>query len=68
MDAITEEATLKRKLAELTSNVSDQGATSEEEQDGAELDPKADLPRAALEVRPPPTAVSARQGPGVSSV
>lgn len=71
-DADTEEETLKRKLEELTSNVSDQGASSEEEgeDDGAELDrntPVEDLPGAAPEVRPPP-AVSARQRPGTNSL
>ncbi|XP_019483877.1 PREDICTED: melanophilin [Hipposideros armiger] len=54
-DADTEEETLKRKLEKLTSNVSDQGASSEEEgeEDGAELDrstPVEDLPGAAPEV------------------
>lgn len=54
-DADTEEETLKRKLEELTSNVSDQGASSEEEgeEDGAELDrstPVEDLPGATPEV------------------
>lgn len=53
-----EEDTLKRKLEELTSNVSDPGASSEEEgkDQGAELDrstPVEDFPRAASEVRPP---------------
>ncbi|KAM5268860.1 melanophilin isoform 3-T3 [Hipposideros larvatus] len=54
-DADTEEETLKRKLEKLTSNVSDQGASSEEEgeEDRAELDrstPVEDLPGAAPEV------------------
>ncbi|XP_019596428.2 melanophilin isoform X2 [Rhinolophus sinicus] len=54
-DADTEEETLKRKLEELTSNISDQGASSEEdgEEDGAELDRSTsveDLPGAAPEV------------------
>lgn len=56
--ADVEEDTLKRKLEELTGNVSDQGASSEEEgeDDGAKLDrstPVEDFPRAASEVRPP---------------
>lgn len=56
-DADTEEETLKRKLEELTSNISDQGASSEEDgkEDGAELDRSTsveDLPGAAPEVRP----------------
>ncbi|XP_039716285.1 melanophilin isoform X2 [Pteropus medius] len=55
--ADVEEDTLKRKLEELTGNVSDQGASSEEEgeDDGAKLDrstPVEDFPRAASEVCP----------------
>ncbi|CAK6448373.1 unnamed protein product [Pipistrellus nathusii] len=54
-EADVEEETLKRKLEELTSNVSDQGASSEEEgkDKGAELDRSTcleDLPRMTPEV------------------
>nr|XP_023498417.1 melanophilin isoform X1 [Equus caballus]XP_023498418.1 melanophilin isoform X1 [Equus caballus] len=58
-DADIEEVTLKRKLEELTSHVSDQGTSSEEEEgkdEGAELEGSTsteDLPWAATEVRPP---------------
>lgn len=53
-DADTEEETLKRKLEEMTSNVSDQDASSEEE--GAGLEGSTcweGLPGATPEVRPP---------------
>nr|KAF6496461.1 melanophilin [Rousettus aegyptiacus] len=55
--ADVEEDALKRKLEELTSNVSDQGASSEEEgkDEGAAPDrstPTEDFPRAASEVHP----------------
>lgn len=65
-EADVEEETLKRKLEELTSNVSDQGASSEEEgkDKGAELDRSTsleDLPRMTPKVRPPP-AVSTGHG------
>uniref|UniRef100_A0A9L0RIE7 Melanophilin n=1 Tax=Equus caballus TaxID=9796 RepID=A0A9L0RIE7_HORSE len=55
-DADIEEVTLKRKLEELTSHVSDQGTSSEEEEgkdEGAELEGSTsteDLPWAATEV------------------
>ena len=58
-DADREEETLKRKLEEMTSHISDQGASSEEEgskEEEAGLNRKTsieDLPGAAPEVRPP---------------
>lgn len=58
-DADREEETLRRKLEELTSHISDQGASSEEEgskEEETELDRSPsirDLPGAGLEVRLP---------------
>lgn len=61
-----EEETLKRKLEELTSNLSDQEASSEEESKdkGAELDRSTsleDVPQVTPEVRPP-SSVSTGHG------
>nr|XP_015098940.1 melanophilin isoform X1 [Vicugna pacos]XP_031533672.1 melanophilin isoform X1 [Vicugna pacos] len=65
-DSDMEEAALKRKLEEMTSHVSDQGASSTEEEEGSkdeavELDrtPIEDLPGAAPEV-----STAAGQAPG----
>lgn len=56
-DADMEEETLKRKLEELTNNVSDPGASSEEEGKGEGAEPGRStalehLPRTTLKVRP----------------
>lgn len=72
-DADREEAALRRKLEDLTRNISDQGTSSEEEQareEEARLDvatPSRALPRLGPEVRPPP-AVSAGHSRGRSTV
>uniref|UniRef100_A0A673TWG7 Melanophilin n=1 Tax=Suricata suricatta TaxID=37032 RepID=A0A673TWG7_SURSU len=71
-DADREEETLKRKLEELTSHISDQGASSEEEGSKAEeagLGRRAsieDLPRAAREVSSIKSKIAALQAAGLT--
>lgn len=67
-DADEEEDTLKRKLEELTGNVSDAGASSEEDGEDEGAGPGRSTaserpPRTTPEVRPPAVA-SAGVGPG----
>ncbi|XP_070278577.1 melanophilin isoform X5 [Myotis yumanensis] len=70
-EADVEEETLKRKLEELTSNVSDQGASSEEEgkDKGAELDRSTsleDLPRMTPEVSEIEARIAALRAAGLT--
>ncbi|XP_014595908.2 melanophilin isoform X4 [Equus przewalskii] len=71
-DADIEEVTLKRKLEELTSHVSDQGTSSEEEEgkdEGAELEGSTsteDLPWAATEVSDIESRIAALQAAGLT--
>ncbi|XP_046499271.1 melanophilin isoform X5 [Equus quagga] len=71
-DADIEEATLKRKLEELTSHVSEQGTSSEEEEgkdEGAELEGSTsteDLPWAATEVSDIESRIAALRAAGLT--
>ncbi|XP_059023597.1 melanophilin isoform X2 [Mustela lutreola] len=71
-DADREEETLRRKLEELTSHISDQGASSEEEgskEEEAELDRSPsirDLPGAGLEVSNIKSKIAALQAAGLT--
>uniref|UniRef100_A0A8C4LJN4 Melanophilin n=1 Tax=Equus asinus TaxID=9793 RepID=A0A8C4LJN4_EQUAS len=71
-DTDIEEATLKRKLEELTSHVSEQGTSSEEEEgkdEGAELEGSTsteDLPWAATEVSDIESRIAALQAAGLT--
>lgn len=72
-DVDIEEVALRRKLEELTSLVSDQGTSSEEEKEQAELPrstPVEGLPGVTAEVRPPePSQQDTGQvGPGSTSL
>nr|KAF6450679.1 melanophilin [Molossus molossus] len=67
VDADTEEETLKRKLEEMTSNISDQGASSEEE--GAGLEGNTcleDLPGATPEVSDIEARIAALRAAGLT--